>query len=184
MRFFRRALVSSFAFVASVALVAGGVHIAELPPAYLSVRAPAAAQMKVLLPLAFIAELKVKPPITWPSGRRQRIEFERTWRRWLEHLAFEAWLAGLGPTTTGGFISWDCVATQESSADWTAHSSTYSSAFGMLNAAVRERADSPESAARILAGTASRLEQIHAASREVARFGVGAWGVRTVARCT
>lgn len=85
--------------------------------------------------------------------------------------------------TRNSFSSWQCVADAETSGNWQAHGPQYSSAFGMLNEAVRERADSPASAARILAGTASHQEQIDAAERELARFGVGAWGVLTRAKC-
>ena len=78
---------------------------------------------------------------------------------------------------------WDCVALHETGADWTAHGSSYSSALGVMNQAVRENAPA-DVAARILAGTASRQEQIDMAQGIVNRFGVNAWAASTVAYCT
>lgn len=82
-----------------------------------------------------------------------------------------------------GFVSWDCVGTAETGNNYGAHGSQYSSAFGMLNGAVRERADDDQSAARIMAGTASAGEQRRAAWREDLAFGPGAWGLLTRAKC-
>lgn len=82
-----------------------------------------------------------------------------------------------------GFVSWDCVGTAETGNVYSTHGSEYSGPFGMLNQAVRERADTPEVAARILAGTASPGEQRRAAWREDLAFGPGAWGVLTRAKC-
>lgn len=53
--------------------------------------------------------------------------------------------------------------------------SEYSSALGVLNGGVTENAISPESAQRILAGTASRDEQIAMAVNEREEYGIRAW---------
>lgn len=70
---------------------------------------------------------------------------------------------------------WDCIALHEQGGNWHAHSSTYSSALGILNAAIRANAPSPEVAARILSGTATREEQIETADRLYVWAGPGAW---------
>jgi hypothetical protein len=116
-----------------------------------------------------------------------------------ERHAFAAWVNGLRRAQLAaffaalwawdnppspGFVSWACVADAETvPPHYGVHGSHYSSAFGMLNQAIRDRADSPASAARILAGTATPGEERRAAWRELLRFGVGAWGVLTRAKC-
>lgn len=84
------------------------------------------------------------------------------------------------PTTSSW--DWNCVAVAETGGDWTAHGSAYSSALGVMNEAVRENA-TPDVAARILSGTASRQEQIDMAQRIYDRFGPTAWGTLTVEKC-
>lgn len=103
--------------------------------------------------------------------------------RLLELAAFYAALWAFDHPPSPGFSSWDCVAAAETGGVVAAHGSQYSSEFGMLNQAVRDRADSPASASRILAGTATEGEERRAAWREDLAFGPGAWGVLTVAKC-
>lgn len=62
------------------------------------------------------------------------------------------------------------------------HGSAYSSAYGVMNEAVRENS-SPAVAARILTGRATPAEQLRMAERIEARFGVRAWAEGTVALC-
>lgn len=102
------------------------------------------------------------------------------------------------PVATPGFVTvepttpnrtapevwdWNCVALHETGGDWTAHGPSYSSALGIMDAAIRENA-SPDVAARVLAGTATRAEQIAIGEQIVDRFGVNAWAPSTVAACS
>lgn len=103
--------------------------------------------------------------------------------RLLELAAFYAALWAFDHPPSPGFSSWDCVAAAETGGVVAAHGSQYSSEFGMLNQAVRDRADDPASAARILAGTATEGEERRAAWREDLAFGPTAWGALTVAKC-
>lgn len=79
-------------------------------------------------------------------------------------------------------IDWDCVAVAETGADFGMHGSSYSSAYGVMNQAVRENAP-PDVAARILAGSASKPEQLAMAQSIAARHGIDAWAASTVAKC-
>lgn len=87
------------------------------------------------------------------------------------------------PETSSQAIDWPCIALHETGNDTTMHGSSYSSRYGVMNQAVRENA-SPESAARILSGTASVEEQTVMAQRIVDRFGIRAWAARTVELCS
>lgn len=84
--------------------------------------------------------------------------------------------------TADSSIDWNCVAVAETGGDFTMHGSSYSSAYGVMNEAVRENAPA-EVAARILAGTASPDEQLQMAQSIAARFGIDAWAPGTAARC-
>ena len=100
----------------------------------------------------------------------------------------QRWVAGVnrkqrtpvltGPALSGppasSSVDWDAIARCETGSNWQAHGSRYSSGLGILNQAVRENA-TPEIAARVLAGVASREEQIAIGERIRARFGIGAW---------
>jgi len=79
-------------------------------------------------------------------------------------------------------IDWACVALAETGANYTMHGSAYSSAYGVMNQAVRENS-SPDVAARILAGTASPGEQLTMAQSIAAKHGIHAWAAGTAARC-
>lgn len=68
----------------------------------------------------------------------------------------------------------------EQSGDFTAHGSVYSSTYGTVNALVREHAESPESAQRIVSGTASRWEQTVMVARAILIIGPGSWGAGCV----
>lgn len=87
------------------------------------------------------------------------------------------------PTTpaVNGF-DWSCVATAETGADFSAHGPSYSSAYGVMDEAVRENAP-PDVAARIIDGTASAAEQLAMAESVEAKHGMRAWAPGTVARC-
>ena len=78
--------------------------------------------------------------------------------------------------------TWWRVAVCETGGDVHMHGSVYSSAFGVLNEAVREEADDDASASRILAGSASYDEQLRMAKREANRYGITAWAWGTL-RC-
>ncbi len=78
---------------------------------------------------------------------------------------------------------WSCVAMRETGADYSMHGSSYSSAFGVMNQAVRENSP-PDVAERILAGTASESEQLAMAQSIEARFGIDAWAPSTAAACS
>ena len=73
---------------------------------------------------------------------------------------------------------WDHLAQCETGSDWTMHGDIYSSAFGMINALVREMA-SVDVASRILSGQASKDEQIEVAERAIEKYGPSAWGCHT-----
>ena len=77
-------------------------------------------------------------------------------------------------TPAAQHYDWNAIAQCETGGDWTMHGSTYSSALGIMNQAVRENA-SADVAARVLTGTATRDEQIAIAERMAARFGIHAW---------
>lgn len=79
-------------------------------------------------------------------------------------------------------LDWDCVARVETGTDFTMHGPSYSSAYGVMDAAVRENA-SPPIAERILAGTAAPSEQLAVAQRIEREHGPHAWASATVARC-
>lgn len=70
---------------------------------------------------------------------------------------------------------WDAIAQCETGSDFTMHGSIYSSAYGIINAAIHQNA-SPDSAARILSGTASKAEQLAVAKAVWAYAGDRAWG--------
>lgn len=80
-------------------------------------------------------------------------------------------------------IDWPCVAEAETGSDFSMHGSSYSSAYGVMNEAVRENAP-PDVAARILAGTASPAEQLAMAESIAARHGLQAWAPSTYERCS
>lgn len=125
------------------------------------------------------------PPICLPGIRLERPTCARV-LAFLRRLALGAFFAALWAwdnPPSPGFVSWDCVGTSETGNTYGRHGPQYSSAFGMLNQAVRERADDPQSAARIMAGTATPGEERRAAWREDLAFGPGAWGVLTRAKC-
>ena len=79
-------------------------------------------------------------------------------------------------------FDWDCVANAETGGDFHMHGSHYSSAYGVMNQAVRENAP-PEIANKILSGTATPTEQLKMAEEIVVKFGVNAWAKGTVKRC-
>jgi hypothetical protein len=79
-------------------------------------------------------------------------------------------------------FDWDCVATAETGGDYTAHGPSYSSAYGVMNEAVRENAP-VDVAARILRGSASPSEQLAMAQSIAAKHGIRAWAPGTVAMC-
>ncbi len=81
------------------------------------------------------------------------------------------WLA-LAKCETGG----NANASLPGPADWHMHGSVYSSAFGVVNEGVRQYASSPESAQRILNGTASPEEQLAMAVALERDNGIGGWG--------
>lgn len=115
-----------------------------------------------------------------PHDRRAFVRFVRL----LALRAFYAALWAWDNPPSPGFVSWACVASSETvPPHYGVHGSEYSSAFGMMNQAVRDRADSPASAARILAGTATPGEERRAAWRELLAFGSGAWGALTRQKC-
>lgn len=103
-------------------------------------------------------------------------------RRWIRAVVLARWLDALRIAHENRY-DWECISIAETGGDWTAHGPSYSSALGVMNQAVRENSP-PDVAARILAGTASRAEQITMASRIADRFGIDAWAASTVARCT
>lgn len=81
--------------------------------------------------------------------------------------------------------TWHRVAVCETGAKVAMHGSRYSTAFGVMNGSpghggVVDEADSPASAARMLAGTASYAEELRMAKREAARFGIAAWAHHTL----
>lgn len=122
-----------------------------------------------------------------PFGRRLSRRRCRRIARYVELVAlahfFDALWAWDNPPSPG-FRSWECVAGAETRPPhYGTTGSHYSSAFGMLNQAIRDRADNPASAARILAGVASPGEERRAAWREDLAFGPAAWGVLTRAKC-
>lgn len=78
---------------------------------------------------------------------------------------------------------WACVANAETGGDYGMHGSTYSSAFGILNAGIREQATSPAEAARIIAGTATPAEELEVAQAEQRRYGWQAWALATRRKC-
>jgi hypothetical protein len=86
-------------------------------------------------------------------------------------------------SSAAGGINWTCIAEAETGGDWTMHGSNYSTALGILNQAVRENA-TPEVAARVFAGTASRAEQIAIGESIVRKFGIRAWAPSTVRKCS
>jgi hypothetical protein len=85
-------------------------------------------------------------------------------------------------TSTGDGVDWDCVAVAETGADYTMHGSAYSSAYGVMDQAVRENAP-PDVADRILAGTATKEEQLAMAQSIARKFGLQAWARSTYERC-
>ena len=90
----------------------------------------------------------------------------------------------LTPLATGPLsIDWACVSVAETGGDFTAHGSSYSSAYGVMNEAVRENAP-PDVAERILNGTASPSEELAMAQSVAAKHGFNAWAPSTVARCS
>lgn len=76
---------------------------------------------------------------------------------------------------------WMALAVCETHADFTMHGATYSSAFGIVNAGVRQYAPSAEAAQRILSGTASAWEQLVTAVNLERDVGIGGWGCRHAA---
>lgn len=81
-------------------------------------------------------------------------------------------------------IDWDCVAIAETGGNFHMHGSAYSSAYGIMNEAVRENA-TPEVASRVLNGTASKDEQLAIAEAIARRFGFRqSWGWLTVQKCS
>lgn len=134
------------------------------------------------MPLAQLPAVASRPAPSDPSVARA--EDRRRWLAAVHQNDLIAWWVAAWVPPSGPWTSWSCVADVETGSDYRAHGRSYSSAFGMLNQAVRDRADTPASAARILAGTASSQEEIRAAWRETVRFGPGAWAPGTVARCT
>jgi hypothetical protein len=123
----------------------------------------------------------VATPVTRVTARARD---RRRWIAAVHHNELVAWWVAAWVPPSAPWVSWECVGIRETGLRWDAHGAQYSSAFGMLNQAVRDRADSPASAARILAGTASSQEEIRAAWRETLAFGPGAWAPSTVAACT
>lgn len=148
-----------------IALLAGFLAVvlgsAGAPRQIRVVPAPAVGQA------SFVADAAIE------TGRAVRVA---TFAGELERAAFVAWTdAHRRPAGSPPDAWWDCIALHEQGGDWTAHSSTYSSGLGILNAAIRENAPTPEIAARILAGTATREEQIETADRIYVWAGPGAW---------
>lgn len=133
----------------------------------------------------FLAQPVAARPVTnRPAPTSPEKSARARWIAAVHHDQLVAWwIAAWVPPATP-WSSWECVGTAETGLDYRAHGPEYSSAFGMLNQAVRDRADSPASAARILAGIASSQEEIRAAWRETLAFGPHAWAPGTVARCT
>lgn len=104
---------------------------------------------------------------------KQRAAF----RRWIVGYWYRRWLAGLAALE---HYNWDAVARCETGGRWNMTGSVYSTGLGMMNQAIRENA-SPASAARQLAGVASRAEIVATAERIAARHGIDSWGCSAVA---
>lgn len=106
----------------------------------------------------------------------------RQLRRLYAWLQLRAWFTAVWDYT---HTPWDwngCVAIHETSGDFTAHGSDFSSAYGVMNKAVREHAY-PDAAQRILSGTSPMLEQLAMAKGVADEHGITAWDPVTVAAC-
>lgn len=77
---------------------------------------------------------------------------------------------------------WQCIAIAETGGNWSMHGSTYSTAFGMVNAIIFEYG-TPDEQKHVFAGTATPDEQIDIASRFAAQHGFGGWGQLTKRKC-
>lgn len=97
---------------------------------------------------------------------RQRVAFIA----WTHHAALQAWYDAVAARE----FNWPALSICETGGDFTAHGSKYSSAYGVLNQAVRENSP-PDVAARILAGRASVVEQTRMAIALEHRHGIHAW---------
>lgn len=72
-------------------------------------------------------------------------------------------------------VDWDAIANCETGGNWSMHGSYYSTGLGVMNQAVRENS-SADAAARMLAGTSNREEEIAMAVRLREKHGLQSWG--------
>ena len=111
----------------------------------------------------------------------EAIEAERLAAEEAERLAEAARRRPVFPSVAAHSDAWwDAITQCETGSDYTMHGSRYSTAYGIINAAIHQNA-SPEVASRILAGQASKAEQLAVAKAVWAYAGDRAWGCSPVA---
>lgn len=118
--------------------------------------------------------VKAPPPPTTRSAPALTLtpKQRQAFHRWIIGIWFARYLDGLW--WTDGY-NWRALATCETGQDWQMTGTVYSSAFGIMNEAVRENA-TPGIAARILAGRGSPLEQLGVAVSIERKHSIRSWG--------
>ena len=112
----------------------------------------------------------------WAAAEAARIEAERVAAEEAARAAEAARRRPVYPSVGAHSDAfWDAIAQCETGSDFTMHGSIYSTAYGIVNAAIYQNA-SPEIAQRILSGTATKAEQLAVAKAVWSYAGDRAWG--------